>query len=73
MAINGTAPEAQEGVVEEAFPGMTFKVRLKDSERDVLAHLSGKMKINHIRVMPGNRVLVEMGPDGRRGRIVRRL
>ena len=73
MTTQGTAPVAQEGVVEEAFPGMSFKVRLKDSDQEVLAHLSGKMKIHHIRVMPGNRVLVEMGPDGRRGRIIRRL
>ena len=73
MVTQGTAPVAQEGVVEEAFPGMSFRVRLKENQHEVLAHLSGKMKIHHIRVMPGNRVLVEMGPDGRRGRIVRRL
>ncbi len=63
----------RDGLVEEALPGTTFRVRLDGATETVLAHLSGKMRINHIRIMPGNRVIVEMGPDGRRGRIVRRL
>lgn len=61
-----------EGVVREALPGLTFRVALAP-ENTVLAHLAGKMKLNRIRVLPGDRVLVELGPDGRRGRIVRRL
>jgi len=65
---------ADEGTVQEALPGLTFRVSLKKNpEAEVLAHLAGKMKLNRIRVLPGDRVLVEMGPDGRRGRIVRRL
>lgn len=53
---------------------MTFRVGLKNKpDGEVLAHLAGKMKIHNIRVLPGDRVLVELGPDGRRGRIVRRL
>jgi len=62
----------EEGVVQEALPGLTFRVRLS-GEADVLAHLAGKLKLNYIRIVPGDRVLVEMGPDRRRGRIVRRL
>lgn len=65
----------EEGIVREALPGLTFRVRLNKSksEEEILAHLAGKMKIHNIRVLPGDRVLVEMGPDGKRGRIVRRL
>ncbi|MEK7546753.1 MAG: translation initiation factor IF-1 [Patescibacteria group bacterium] len=73
MVNNGPDPSRREGLVEEALPGMTFRVRLDGDTETVLAYLSGKMRINHIRIMPGNRVIVEMGPDGRRGRIVRRL
>jgi translation initiation factor IF-1 len=61
-----------EGIVQEALPGLTFRVVLKDA-REVLGHLAGKMKLHRIRVLPGDRVLIEVGPDGRRGRIVRRL
>lgn len=61
-----------EGLVEEALPSLTFRVKLNDG-REALAHLAGKLKLNHIRVLPGDKVLVEMGPDGRRGRIIRRL
>ncbi len=67
-------PSAEEGIVQEALPGLTFRVSLKSKpDVEVLAHLAGKMKLNRIRVLPGDRVLIEMGPDGRRGRIVRRL
>jgi len=61
-----------EGVVEEALPGLMFRVRLA-GEKQVLAHLAGKMRLNRIRVLPGDRVLMEMSPDGGRGRITRRL
>ena len=65
---------AEEGIVKEALPGLSFRVKLKNKPDDeVLAHLAGKMKIHNIRVLPGDRVLIEMGPDGKRGRIVRRL
>ncbi|MBI3588977.1 MAG: translation initiation factor IF-1 [Candidatus Liptonbacteria bacterium] len=62
----------QIGLVQEALPGLTFKVIL-ESDQAILAYLGGKLKINRIRVLPGDRVLVEVSPDGRRGRIVRRL
>lgn len=62
-----------EGKVFEALPGLMFRVKMKDSGDDVLAHLAGKMKMNNIRVLPGDRVLIELSPDGARGRIVRRL
>jgi len=49
-----------------------FRVRLADGQ-EVLGHLAGKLRLYHIRVLPGDRVTLEMSPDGRRGRIVRRL
>ena len=65
-------PEKQEGLVVEALPGLSFRVKVQDG-REVLAHLAGKMKLHHIRILQGDRVTLEMSPDGRRGRIVRRL
>ena len=62
----------QEGIVTEALPGLLFRVTIAPDQH-VLAHLAGKMKLHRIRVLPGDRVLIEMGPDGKRGRIVRRL
>lgn len=60
------------GEVLEAFPDAVFKVRLDDG-REVLAHLAGRLKIHHIRVLPGDRVTVELSPyDEKRGRIVYR-
>jgi len=67
-------PEALkvEGEVVEALPSTTFKVRLDDG-RNVLAHLSGKMRVHYIKIMVGDRVVVELSPyDERRGRIVYR-
>lgn len=61
------------GVVIEALPATNFKVKLED-KREVLAYLSGKMRQHHIRIIPGDKVTVEMTPyDEKRGRIVRRL
>ena len=61
-----------EGVVLEALPSTTFKVRLEDG-KEILAHLSGKMRRYFIRILPGDNVTVEMTPyDDKRGRIVYR-
>ena len=62
-----------EGEVVEALPAATFRVKL-DSGHEVLAHLSGRMRVNFIRVLPGDRVIVEMTPyDLTKGRITKRL
>lgn len=62
-----------EGAVLEALPSTLFKVQL-DGGREILAHLSGKMRLHHIKVLPGDRVRVEMTPyDETKGRIVHRL
>ena len=64
---------AKEGIALEALPNLMFRVKLRDSGETVLAHMAGKMKLHKIRVLPGDRVLIEMSPDGEKGRIVRRL
>lgn len=62
-----------EGTVIETLPNTMFKVRL-DNGHEVLAHLSGRMRMYYIRVLLGDRVMVELSPyDLSRGRIVRRL
>jgi translation initiation factor IF-1 len=62
-----------EGVVEETLPNTTFKVRL-ENDHTILAHISGRMRVNYIRLLTGDRVLVEMSPyDLTKGRIVQRL
>ncbi len=62
-----------EGEVIEPLPSATFRVRL-DSGHEVLAHISGKMRVHYIRLLPGDRVIVDMSPyDLTRGRIVQRL
>lgn len=61
-----------EGIVKEALPNAMFKVQL-DSGHEVLAHISGKIRMYYIRVLLGDRVLVELSPyDLTRGRIVYR-
>ena len=61
-----------EGEVTEALPSRNFRVQL-DNGHEVLAHLAGKMRRYRIRVLPGDRVRVELSPyDLNRGRIVYR-
>lgn len=61
------------GKIIELLPDVTFKVELENNEF-VLAYLSGKMKINYIKLIPGDEVLVEISSyDKTRGRIIRRL
>lgn len=62
-----------EGVVLESLPNTTFRVLL-DSGQSIWAHLSGKMRLNYIKILPGDRVIVEMSVyDLSKGRITRRL
>lgn len=62
-----------EATVNEALPNASFNVELGNGHK-VLAHVSGKMRMNFIRVLPGDRVLVELSPyDLTRGRITYRF
>ena len=61
-----------EGEVVEALPNAMFRVKLKNGH-EVLAHVSGKMRVHYIRILPGDKVIVELSPyDLTRGRIVYR-
>lgn len=63
----------KEGIVKEAFRNGLFRVQIADG-KEVLAHLSGKLRMYHIKVLPGDRVRMEFSPyDLTRGRIVYRL
>ena len=65
-------PIEVEGTVVEPLPNAMFRVELKNGHK-VLAHISGKMRMNFIRILPGDRVKLEMSPyDLTRGRITYR-
>lgn len=62
-----------EGTITEALPNTQFRVDLENGH-EVLAHISGKMRMNYIRILPGDRVKVELSPyDLSRGRITYRF
>ena len=61
-------------VVLETLPNAMFKVALDENKHEVLAHISGKMRKNFIKILPGDKVLVELSPyDLKRGRITYRF
>ena len=65
-------PIQVKGVVTEALPNATFRVEIEGGHK-VLAHISGKMRMNYIRILPGDRVTVELSPyDLTRERIIYR-
>ena len=58
-----------EGTVVDALPNTNFKVKLENGH-EILAHISGKLRMNYIRILPGDTVTVELSPyDLTRGRI----
>jgi translation initiation factor IF-1 len=62
-----------EGLVKEPLPNAMFTVELPGGHK-VLAHISGKIRLNYIKILPGDRVLVELSPyDLSRGRITYRF
>ena len=59
-----------EGVIQEALPNATFKVKLSNGH-EILAHVSGKLRMNYIRILPGDKVTLELSPyDLSKGRII---
>ncbi len=61
------------GTIDELLPAASFKVRLENGQ-EILAHLSGKMRMYKIRLLPGDKVRVEMSPyDLSKGRITYRM
>lgn len=62
-----------EGTVVESLPNAMFRVELQNQHK-VLAHVSGKMRMNFIRILPGDKVMLELSPyDLTRGRIIYRV
>jgi len=66
------AIESVPGVVAEALPNTLFRVDMESGER-ILAYLAGKMRLHHIRILVGDKVLVHLDPYGGKGRITRRM
>ncbi len=66
-------PETVLGVVTEALPNTLFRVKLETSDEEKLAYLAGKMRMNRIRVVIGDKVQLELDPYGGKGRITKRL
>lgn len=63
----------KEGIVTEALPNTNFRVKLDDG-KEILAHLAGRLRINFIKILPGDKVRVEISPyDETKGRIVFRM
>lgn len=60
------------GVITEALPSTLFRVKMED-EAEILAYLSGKMRMNRIKVLIGDKVEIVLDPYGGKGRIVKRL
>ncbi len=58
-----------EGIVTDTYPNATFEVELENGHK-ILAHISGKLRMNYIRILPGDKVTVELSPyDLSKGRI----
>ncbi len=63
-----------EGEVLENLPNTLFRVKLNQSEKVIICYLSGKMRKNYIKILPGDKVRIEMTPyDVNRGRIIFRI
>lgn len=60
------------GLVVEALPNTLFRVKLNDTNEEILAFLSGKMRMHRIRVLLGDKVTVKIDPYGGKGRIIKR-
>lgn len=66
--------DRKEGTITESLRNAIFRIRLDGEDKEILAHLAGKLRLHHIKILPGDRVVVELSPyDSSRGRIVYRL
>ncbi|MEI6296696.1 MAG: translation initiation factor IF-1 [bacterium] len=69
---NQSIGEQVEGVVTESLPNTMFRVDIGNS-KIILTYLAGKMRINRIKILIGDKVRVQLDPYGERGRIIRRM
>jgi len=65
--------ETVSGIVVEALPNTLFKLKIDKREDELLAYLAGKMRLYRIKVLVGDKVLVELEPYGGKGRIIKRV
>lgn len=73
MTNSGNNELRKTGQVLEALPSLKFRVKLDDTGDEILAYAAGKLRMHKIRILPGDKVTVEMTPyDAKRGRIVYR-
>lgn len=61
------------GIVTESLPNIMFKVKLDETGEEILSYLAGKMRLHRIRVLIGDKVLLELEPYGGKARIIKRL
>jgi len=73
MPTIGNKNTVANGVVVEALPDTLFKVKIDGTEETILAYLAGKMRMNRIRVLIGDKVELQLDPYGGRARITRRF
>ncbi|MFH1473011.1 MAG: translation initiation factor IF-1 [bacterium] len=73
MAQNKDPDLERTGVVMESLPNTMFKVKLDGEESEILTYLSGKMRLHRIRVLVGDKVILELEPYGGKARIIKRL
>ncbi len=71
--IDKSKQDTSIGFITEALPNALFRVKLESMENESLAYLSGKMRLNRIKVMIGDNVEVVVDPYGGKSRIIRRL
>jgi translation initiation factor IF-1 len=71
--IDKKGQDVRVGTVMEALPNALFRIKLQNEETEILAYLSGKMRLNRIKVLIGDSVEFILDPYGGRGRIMRRI
>lgn len=72
MNIAPKGKKSTNGIVVEALPNTLFRVEIAETKEVILAYLAGKMRMNHIRVLVGDKVELEQDPYGGKARIIRR-
>lgn len=70
---NKEEKEEVEGFVEETLPNTLFRVTVEGADNQVLAYLSGRMRVNRIKVLVGDKVSLVLDPHGGKARITKRL
>ena len=73
MSQNKTADLERTGVIVESLPNIMFRVKIDGTEEEILSYLSGKMRLHRIRVLVGDKVILELEPYGGKARITKRL